>query len=349
MPSITDKNTLRIFASASDGPTVCLALKDFEAGDGDSLVLIHSPGAAEVWRRIELPFDIMDVALTSDPQRRQATYMALASTGEAVVLTDPPVVSRVNAEGVFRVIEPGKGMLSALNIAGGSLLALGRGGQAYRFGSEDGWQAVSPVPPLEDNPTDHINFLCAGASAGGGLYFGGVSEPQTKSFDEIVALLTRGDVEGFANRIITDVRRNYGTLWLLAEGAWRKVDLPASGTVTNLFEWEGGRLFLSTNSGLVAEIVAADQVEELYVSGEPKEVADLVGWQGQPMVVLTDEIVTLDLEAGTSENLPVPDGFEALQNLHPDGDRAWLVDWLGLARWNGSDWGEVEIPRALLR
>ena len=349
MPSITDKKTLRIFASASDGPTVCLALKDFGTGDGDSLVLIHSPGAAEAWRSIELPFDVMDVALTPGAEQQGARYMALASTGESIFLADPPVVTRVNAEGVFRVIEPGKGMLSAFDVAGGSLLALGRGGQAYRFRSADGWQAVSPVPPLEDDPTDHINFLCAGASVGGELYFGGVSEPQTKSFDDIVALLTRGDAEGFANRIITDVRRNYGTLWLLAESAWRKIDLPASGAVTNLFEWVGGRLFLSTNRGLVAEIVAADQVEERYVSGEPKEVADLVRWQGRLTVVLTDEIVAIDLEAGTSESLPVPDGFEALQNLHPGGDRAWLVDWRGLARWNGSDWDEVDIPRALLR
>lgn len=349
MPSIGNKHTLRIFASASDGPTVCLALKDFEAGDGDSLVLIHSPGTVEVWRRIELPFDVMDVALAPDPQRREAAYMALASTGEAITLTDPPVVTRVNPEGVFQQIEPGKGMLSAFDIANGALLALGRGGQAFYFTEGGDWQPVSAVPPLEDDPTDHINFLCAGTRADG-AYFGGVSEPQRKNFDELVRLLEAGDTAGVASRLKSERRRkNYGTLWLLTEGVWRKVDLPASGTVTNLFEWEGGRLFLSTNNGLVAEIIAADQMEELYVSGEPKEVADLVGWQGRPMVVLSDEIIALDLKAATSESLPVPDGFEALQNLHPDGDRAWLVDWRGLARWNGSAWEEVQIPRAILR
>lgn len=350
MPSITARNKARIFASASNGATICLALKDFEAGDADSFVIFYSPSSPQPWRRLEIPFDVMDVALLPDPPRNGADYIALASTGEAIVLSDPLRVTRINPEGIFRVIEPGKGMLSAFDCPAGKLTALGRGGQAYRFIEPNNWPAVSATFPLEDDPTDHINFLCAGMHAGErALYFGGSAEPQTKSFDEITAALLRGDIEDFTNRIMTDVRAIYGTLWRLADDQWRKLDLPTSGTITSLLQSRRGRLLLSTNLGFAAEIVASDQIQGIYARSDQKNIALLTEWNDRTIVLLDDEIVSLDLTTGDEDSLPVPGGFEAMQNLHAGGDNVWLVDWRGLARWNGVGWDEIQIPGTLLR
>ena len=349
MPSITSRQKLRIFASASTGSTICLALKDFEAGDADSVVLIYTPRSPQAWQRIEIPFDVMDLARLPQPNDG-ADYIALASTGEAIVLASQPRIERINPEGTFRFIEPGKGMLSAFSQLGVKLLALGRGGQVYQRGDAASWQAMSDIYPVEDDPTDHINFLCAAAhSKEGALLFGGSAQPQTRSFDDITQSLLRGDIEGFSRQIMTDVRPTYGTLWRLKAGQWSKVDIPFSGTVTGLKTVLERRVLLSTNFGLVAEIVNIDQLENIYAHTEAKNISMLTAWDNRTIVLFDDEIVSLDLIAGTDEALPVPPGFEALQQLHAEGDDIWLVDWRGLARWSGSGWEEVIIPQALLR
>ncbi|MHA6643554.1 hypothetical protein [Mesorhizobium sp. A623] len=350
MPSITARHKLRIFASASTGPTICLALKDFEAGDADSIVLIHTPRSPQAWQRIEVPFDVMDLARLPQPNDDGAEYIALASTGEAIVLASQLKTERINPEGTFRFIEPGKGMLSAFSELGINLLALGRGGQVYQRGDAADWQVMSDTYPLEDDPTDHINFLCAAAlSKEGALFFGGSAQPQTKSLDDITQSLLRGDIEGFSRQIMTDVRPIYGTLWRLKAGQWSKVDIPFSGTVTGLKTILEQRVLLATNFGLVGEIIDVDQFENIYAHTDQKNISMLTVWDDRTIVLLDDEIVALDLIAGTDEAIPVPPGFEALQQLQAEGDDVWLVDWRGLARWSGSGWEEVEIPRALLR
>jgi hypothetical protein len=347
MPSITPKNDLRIFASASWGTSLCLALKDFTSGDGESLVFIHEPGAARAWRRIDLPFDVMDVACAPEEARGRCDYLALASTGEVIYLSEPPVAERVNAEGVFRQIEPGKGMLSAFCEIDGRLFALGRGGQAYVF-SGDAWLPLSSTFPLEADPSDHVNFLCGEKAAGStALYFGGFSLPQVKNIADLSQLMF-SDPRAFVERARREVRKMYGTLWRFEGGAWTKFNLETSTQITSFLRL-GERLFFSTAGGLAGRIVSADEIEEIYSRTDQRNIAGLYWWDGRLIILVDNEIVALDLASGQQDALPVPPGFDAMKGLHVGSNDVWLVDWRGIARWNGTDWEEVPIPRALLR
>lgn len=350
MPSISKKNDLRIFASASTGPSVCLALKDFTSSDGESMILIHTPGAAQAWRRIDLEFDVMDVACAPEPFRERADYIALASTGESVVLGEPQSVQRANPPGTFEIIEPGKGMLSALEYIRGTLFALGRGGQAYRLTEDGRWSPLTGTPPVEEAASDHINFTCGAAlGAKGVLAFGGVTNPVDEGLDDISGDLLAENPSAFVDAIFARTRSSYGTLWLYAGGRWRKVEMPTAAGVTSLLEFAEGRTFFSTDEGLVARLVSADEIAEVYVQEDQKHIAGLFVWNGRLTVLLDDEVVRLDLGAGTEDPVAVPAGFEEMQNMHPESEHVWLVDWRGLARWTGSGWEEVTIPRGLLR
>jgi len=346
MPSITSNDDLRIFGSASWGASVCLALKDFTSGDSKALVLIYDPIAAPVWRRIDLPFDVVDVACAPDEARDRCDYLALASTGEAIYLSEPPVVERINAEGIFRQIEAGKGMLSAFCEIDGRLFALGRGGQAY-FLSGGAWHVLSSTFPLEADPTDHVNFLCGGKAADAAtLYFGGFSLPQVKNIADLSQLMF-SDPRAFVERARREVRKMYGTLWRFEDGAWIKFNLETSTQITSFLRL-GESLFCSTAGGLVGRIISADEFEEIYSRPDQRKAAGLYWWDGKLIILVDNEIVALDLARDQQDALPVPPGFDAMERLHVGGNDVWLVDWLGVARWNGTDWDEVSIPRRLL-
>lgn len=347
MPSIGSKNDLRIFASASLGPSICLALKDFTAGDGDSIILIYEPGAAEAWRRIELPFDVVDVTCTPDELRTRSNYMALASTGEAIFLFDPPEPERINPEGTFQVVAPGKGMLSAFENIRGELFALGRGGQVYR--RDASWMPLSSTFPMEADATDHVSFVAGGAYGDpDGLCFGGFATPQLENFDEVADLLL-SDPDSFLDRIDNEVRPIYGTLWLFESGQWIKMEMPTSAEITSFLRRDSGHLFFSTDQGFVGRIISVSQIEEAYSWSDRRKVVRLFVWDGRFIVLLGNEIVALDVDHKTEDSLPVSRGFDDLCNLHPVGQHVWLVDGRGLARWNGADWDEVTIPQRLLR
>ncbi len=348
MTSIGKSNTLRITSSAAKGRTICLVLTDSLHVDDDAIVLVYRDGENPTWSRHLLDFDVVDVCSTP-PSASVSEFVCVASSGEAIFVLPDPVVERINEVGNYERIGTGTGMLSAIRPIDGRLVAMGRGGQVYGRTDAGAWSRLATTYPIEEHADDHIN-LSTGAKglSNGTLAFGGMSVPNTDDGGERARLLIAGDMDAY-KRALRKIRRYYGTLWVLAQGGWTKLQLQSDAPVTDTIHVPKHGLYVSTSAGAVYRIESEDEIETIYSNSSPTDIPDLSTWEGRLIIVHSGALVAHGFAPDSDVTIDTPPDFQMMMDLHSNEHATWLVDARGFAKWTGDGWQEIRIPAALMR
>ncbi|TPK63776.1 hypothetical protein FJ546_13735 [Mesorhizobium sp. B2-4-19] len=345
------KTEMRILsACAISARCFCIALSELHFDDPLSIVLIWEEGLQQPWSRIDIQRNVYSITVGRFDEDSEPCFVAMSDEGDVYFLDDRDNRrEKIPGAGIHSEDAVGLGSLHVIRNLSGRLVAAGQNAQVYERKGPDDWQRLFDQRPTTETPGDMIDFSTITENNKSGLLLGGVLRPGYQRKEDAIAALKAGNSKLYAQLVVRNRRVNAGCLYSLHDEHWRNIDLPTNSIVRDLISFAGQQIFLAADGGLLLEIRGDDEVGELSAGTTTEPMLSLTNFQNTLFVASRSKIFQREGDDLAEVLRDVPPEFKATVRLQGVGHMLWLFDSIGVARFDGTNWTEIEIPPELLR
>lgn len=352
-------------AAVAGADKFAAAFGELEYDDPFSIILLYEGSFDQPWGRVDVAREI--VGLTVDPSgltsEGHAAYVALSSNGDIYFLGDEVEQEKIEGAGYAVQDDSGRGAMTGLGWRGSSLLAYGENGQLYRR-TDGQWRDESPAVDSPDGfgritwsdtaqLADGRIALC-GVSyvADGGSLVDDASEWEGMTAEDF---LKRFNAQAEQKKAASEINP-IGMLAIQAEEGWDEPDFVQRGSLRGLFvDPDDGALWACGSNGQVLRSLDGMTFESVAQGADDRQFHALCRYQGQTIAAHQRGLTRLGADGRPIVLRPlvsssIAGGTPAPVDIHvSEGLLHYFDSNQDVARWDGTRWKTLELPRHLMR